>query len=125
MTDAPTDIGAAVNPSGNPRRPVIGEPLPVLGFTAFFDLFWCEQLSTAIGYSRVDIDNSDLQLPVAFNTGQYALVNLLYYPVKNAMAGFEAQWGRRTNFSDGFGVNDFRIQFSARYSFGIELGSKR
>ncbi len=125
MTDAPTDIGAAVNPSGNPRRPFIGEPLPVLGFTAFFDLFWCEQLSTAIGYSRVDIDNSDLQLPVAFNTGQYALVNLLFYPVKNAMAGFEAQWGRRTNFSDGFGVNDFRIQFSARYSFGIELGSKR
>ena len=40
------------------------------------------------------------------------------------MAGFEFLWGRRDNFSDGFGVNDFRIQFSARYSFSFELGGR-
>jgi len=125
MTDAPTDIGAAVNTSGNPRRPVVGETLPVLGITAFYDFYWSDCFSTAIGYSRVDIDNSNLQLPAAFNTGQYALANMLFYPVTNVMAGLEFQWGRRTNFTDGFGVNDFRIQFSARYSFGFELGGKR
>ena len=89
MTDATTDIGAALNPSGNPRRPFVGEPLPVLGFTAFYDFYWNECFSSAIGYSRVDIDNSDLQLPAAFNTGQYALTNVLFYPVKNVMAGLE------------------------------------
>ena len=51
MTDAPTDIGAAINPSGNPRRPVVGEPLPVLGITAFYDFYWSECFSSAIGYS--------------------------------------------------------------------------
>jgi len=122
VNDAPTDIGAALNPSGNPRRPLVGEPLPVLGITAFYDFYWSKCFSSAIGYSRVDIDNSDLQLPVAFNTGQYALTNLLYYPVENVMAGLEFQWGRRTNFSDGFSVDDYRIQFTARYSFGFDLG---
>ncbi len=122
MNDAPTDIGAALNPSGNPRRPFVGEPLPVLGITAFYDFYWSECFSSAIGYSLVDIDNSDLQLPVAFNKGQYALTNLLYYPVENVMAGLEFQWGRRTNFSDGFSVDDYRIQFSARYSFSFDLG---
>ena len=40
------------------------------------------------------------------------------------MTGLELQWGRRENFSDGFGVNDFRIQFSARYNFSFDLEAK-
>ena len=123
MNDAPVDIGPSAN-AGDPGRPVVGKPLPVLGISAFYDFYWSDCWSTAIGYSRVDIDNSNLQTPAAFNTGQYALANLLFYPVTNLMAGFEFLWGRRTNFSDGFGVNDFRLQFSARYSFSVELGSK-
>ena len=123
MNDAPVDIGVAANP-GNPRRPVVGEALPVLGIVAFYDFYWNESFSTAVGYSRLEIDNSNLQTPAAFKTGQYALANLLYYPVKNVMSGLEFQWGRRTNFSDGFSVDDFRIQFSARYNFSFELGGK-
>jgi hypothetical protein len=73
----------------------------------------------------VDIDNSNLQAPAAFKTGQYALTNLLYYPVKNVMAGFEFLWGRRNNFSDGFAVNDYRLQFSAKYNFSFEVGGKK
>jgi hypothetical protein len=38
------------------------------------------------------------------------------------MAGLEAQWGRRENFLDGFSVNDYRLQFSARYNFNFHLG---
>ncbi len=102
----------------------MGEPLPLLGIVAFYDFNWNEQFSTALGYSLIDIDNTLGQEPSAFKTGQYALVNLLYYPVKNAMTGFEFQWGRRENFSDGFSVDDYRIQFSARYNFNFHLGGK-
>ena len=34
-------------------------------------------VTSAIGYSRVDIDNSDAQAPNAYKNGQYASVNLL------------------------------------------------
>jgi hypothetical protein len=64
----------------------------------------------------LEIDNTILQSPLSFGRGQYALANLLYYPVENVMVGGEAQWGRRKNF-DGFRVNDYRIQFSFRFNF--------
>ena len=51
--------------------------------------------TSSFGYSLVDIDNSDLQAASAFQKGQYALANLLYYPVKNVMIGPELQWGKR------------------------------
>ena len=41
------------------------------------------------------------------------------------MTGLELQWGRRRNAFDGFSVNDFRVQFSAKYSFSIEVGAER
>ena len=99
--------------------------MPVLGIVAFYDLYWNDRFSTAVGYSRVDIDNSNGQDPNAFHIGQYALANLLYYPVKNVMAGLEFQWGRRENNSDGFSVDDYRIQFSAKYNFSFSLGGNK
>ena len=122
MRDAPADVGAQHNP-GDPARPVVGRPLPVFGMVAFYDFNWSDRFSSAVGYSRLDITNSDGQLPSAFKNGQYALANLLFYPVKNAMTGLELQWGRRENFSDGFGVNDFRVQFSAKYNFSLDLST--
>ena len=124
MNDAPVDVGVAINP-GNPIRPIVGEALPVFGLVAFYDFNWSEHFSTAFGYSRIDIDNSNAQLPTAFKNGQYALANILYYPVENVMAGFEFQWGRRENFRDGFAVDDYRLQFSAKYSFSFELAGKK
>jgi hypothetical protein len=121
MNDAPVDIAAEPNP-GNSRRPITGKALPVFGLVAFYDFNWSEKFSTAIGYSRLDIDNSDGQQANAFKNGQYALANLLYYPVKNVMAGLEFQWGRRENFRDGFSVDDYRIQFSSRFNFDFHLG---
>ena len=123
MNDAPVDIGVETNP-GNLRRPLVGKALPVLGIVGFYDFNWNESFSSAFGYSYEKIDNSNGQAANAYKTGQYALANLLYYPVKDVMTGMEFQWGRRENFRDGFKVDDYRIQFSARYNFGFQLGGK-
>ena len=121
MNDAPVDIGIESNP-GNLVTPVTGKPLPVLGFVAFYDCTWSDKYTSTIGYSSVNIWNSDLQDPDAFSFGQYALVNFLVYPVKNVMFGPELQWGYRKNNSDNFSVNDFRVQFSVKYNFGKVWG---
>jgi hypothetical protein len=118
--DAPLDVGI-VNRLSNPITPIVGRALPILGIVAFYDHTWSDKFTSSIGYSLVDIDNTDGQLPNAFRRGQYALVNLLYYPVKGVMMGGELQWGRRANRSDGFIYNDYRIQFSFKYDFGYSL----
>ena len=101
--------------------PVTGEALPALGLVAYLDHNWNSKWSTAVGYSRVDIQNSALQLPSAFKIGQYASANLLCTPVKNVMIGGEFQWARRENFSDGFKSDDYRIQVSFKYSFSAKI----
>ncbi len=49
----------------------------------------------------------------------------MHYPVENVMYGPELQWGKRTNNSDGFTSDDFRIQFSAKYTFKRTLGGAK
>jgi len=121
FNDAPVDVGAEANP-GNRVTPVVGEALPILGLVAYLDHNWNSKWSTAAGYSRVDQNNSDLQSPRAFRDGQYASANLLCVPVKNVMMGGELQWIRRQNNSDHFDVDDYRLQFSFKYSFSYKAG---
>jgi hypothetical protein len=71
----------------------------------------------------LDIDNSNGQTASAFKKGQYALANLMYYPVKNVMAGLEVQWGDREN-KDGYTSDDMRVQFSAKYNFSKMFGGE-
>jgi outer membrane DcaP-like protein len=124
MNDAPVDVGIKRNP-GSTVTPIVGTALPVQGLVAFYDHTWKrEKFTTSVGYSRVDIDNSDGQTPSAFKDGQYALFNVLYTPVKDVMLGGEFQWGRRENFSDGWSVDDYRIQFSVKYNFAYKLGGQ-
>jgi hypothetical protein len=123
MNDAPIDIGIQKNP-GDPKKPVVGKALPVLGIVAFLDHNWNKQFSTAIGYSYLKIDNTDGQKANDFQEGHYALANLLYTPVAGVMAGGEFQYGKRKNFQDGFSVDDYRIQFSFKYNFSFKLGGK-
>jgi hypothetical protein len=120
MNDAPEDIGIKNNP-GNALTPVKGVALPLLGIVAFYDHYWSDKFSSTIGYSRLDIDNSSGQADDAFKNGQYAVTNLLYYPVKDAMMGGEFQWGQRKNFRDGWDVPDYRIQFSFKYNFSFRV----
>jgi len=123
MNDAPVDVGIERNFS-NPRTPVVGKALPLLGIVAFLDLNWNAKWTSTVGYSMIDIDNSDGQSDDAFKRGHYALANLLYYPTPSVFLGPEIQWGKRENFRDGFTSDDFRIQFSAKYNFKLSLGGK-
>jgi hypothetical protein len=68
------------------------------------------------------MDNTSGQNPDAFATGRYALLNLLHYPVPNMMVGAELQYGYRENFSDGWSVDDFKVQFSFKYNFSHTFG---
>jgi hypothetical protein len=123
MNDAPVDVGIQTNAS-NPRTPIVGKALPLLGISAFIDLNWGDEWTSTAGYSLVDIDNTDAQTADAFKKGQYALANILYHPAPNVMLGPEIQWGKRENFRDGFTSDDVRIQFSAKYNFNLSLGGK-
>jgi len=120
MNDAPVDVGVELKPT-NRVTPVEGELLPVFGMSAFYDHTWNDKWTSAIGYSRLDINNSDGQLPAAFKSGQYALANLLWYPLPDVMAGGEFQWGQRNNNSDGWTFNDYRIQFGVKWTFAYKL----
>ncbi len=121
FNDAPVDV-AIRNNFTDPTTPIVGVPLPVVGLTAFVDHRWNAHWSSSAGYSRVDIDNSSGQEASAFRRGQYALANLLWTPAAPVMIGGELQWARRANFRDGFAVDDYRLQFSFKYSFAAQLG---
>jgi len=116
MNDAPIDIGAQTNP-GNAVSPIKGVALPVLGIVSYLDHTWSDRFTSAIGYSMVNITNSNAELPSDFHQGYYASANLLYYPVKSVMMGGEFLYGRRVDFSSGFNVNDYRLQFSFKYDW--------
>jgi outer membrane DcaP-like protein len=120
MNDAPVDVAPRINL--NPRTPIAGNALPVLGVVTFYDHYWSEKWSSSIGYSLVDISNAALQLPDSFHRGQYGLVDLLCTPVKNILVGSELIWGRRANFADGFVFDDYHLQFSFKYNFSYKLG---
>ena len=122
MNDGPIDI-ALENNFSDPARPVIGVALPVLGYMAFLDMQWNEKFSSSAGYSFSGITNSNGQVPSAFKSGQYMLANLLYYPVKNVMAGIELQYATRENYNDGWETGMLKIQFSFRYKFLKEFYS--
>jgi cell division protein FtsB len=117
LNDGPVDVGIKRTNSGNPREPIKGVALPALGMSAYLDHTWSKMFSSSIGYSLVNIDNSEGQAADAFHRGHYGSTNLLYYPVENAMIGAEFIWGRRENFLDGFHSDDYRIQFTFKYNF--------
>lgn len=123
MNDSPVDVGIARNP-GDIRSPIKGEAIPITASVVFLDHNWNKQWSTSVGYSRQDNDNTDGQADDAFETGQYALGNLLYSPVANVMMGGEVQWGRREMFRDPFVGKGFKVQFSFKYNFSATIGGQ-
>ena len=124
MNDAPIDVGIQNNFS-DPKKPIVGKALPVLGLVAFLDHTWNSKFSTSVGWSYVGIDNTDGQQASDFKSGHYAIGNVLYTPVPGVMAGAELQWGRRQNFDDGFSSDDLRLQISFKYNFSYTLGGKK
>jgi DcaP outer membrane protein len=121
MNDAPIDIGVKNNFS-NPVTPITGVALPLLGVVSFLDHTWSDRFSSSIGYSMLNIQNSNAEKPSDFHQGHYALGNLLFHPLPKVTIGSEFLFGRRLNFSDGFNVNDYRLQFSFKYNWDKSLG---
>jgi hypothetical protein len=123
MNDAPVDIGIVRNP-GNVASPIKGEAIPIAGTVIFVDHNWNDRWSTAVGYSRTDIDNREGEADDAYRTGQYALGNVLFSPVPNVMVGGELQWGRRESFRDPYIGEGVKVQFSFKYNFSASIGGK-
>jgi hypothetical protein len=121
MNEGPADVGAETN-SGDPRKPLKGKALPLIGFVAMLDHVWNERWGSLIGYSLVDITPSNAQTADAFKLGHYIIGNVTYTPVPNFMAGCELQVGQRINNGDGWHYTDVRIQFGAKYSFSQLIG---
>jgi len=119
MNDAPVDVAIDNNN---------GVAIPMYGAVAFVDHTWSKKFSTSLGWSMLDIQNTDGQAYDAFSSGQYAVGNLMYYPVDNAMMGIELQYGSRENYQDGAdpdylrNTSIFKVQFSFKYNFSVGFG---
>lgn len=120
FNDAPVDVGIENHPD-DADKPLVGVALPNVGLSGFVDLKWSDKFTSSVGYSTTIISNSDGQAPEAFHRGQYAIANLLYYPVDKVMVGVEFQWINRENNSDGFTSSATKINFSLKYSFAKKL----
>jgi hypothetical protein len=104
-----------------PPPPISGtlisaEAVPLLGVSGYVDLQWTPELSSALGYSFTEVDNTNFQDPTAFHKGEYASANLLWTPVDRVMTGAELLWGRRTD-NDGADGDDVRLQYTFKVSF--------
>jgi hypothetical protein len=127
MNDAPVDV--AIDGTGDDAK---GVAIPLFGAVAFLEHNWSEKFATAIGYSMLNIDNTDGQTFDAFKMGQYAIGNLIYYPVQDVMMAAELQYGNRDNFNnleegeeypDGYleTADILKIQFSFKYNFSHKV----
>ena len=122
MNDGGTDLAPIaqimpVQPILPPPPPVL-QPgvVPLLGFMAYYDHYWTDKWSTAVGYSQTRVDNTNFQEPGAFRSGQYASGNVLFNPDSHLLMGLEFLWGQREDH-DGLTGHDTRLQFSVKYSF--------
>lgn len=111
MNDGGTDLA----PEGT-LGALRGDVVPIFGVIAYYDHYWNDEWSSSIGYSRTQVDNTSFQSADAFQTGQYASVNLLYTPAKNLLMGGEVIWGSRED-NDGAEGDDIRLQVTFKYSF--------
>lgn len=125
MNDGGMDLAPAAAlgpvPPIFPPPPINGtlisaEAVPLLGISAYVDLQWTPELSSALGYSFTEVDNTNFQDPTAFHKGEYASVNLLWTPADRVMTGAELLWGQRTD-NDGAQGDDVRLQYTFKLSF--------
>lgn len=99
---------------------VEAQPAEIYGVMAYFEQSWNDQWSSAIGVSRTNLNNTNLQAGDAFHRGDYASVNLLYKPSDALLIGGELLYGSRED-NNGNEGEDVRVQFSLRYSYGVTI----
>jgi DcaP outer membrane protein len=130
MNDGGMDLApnATYEPVVNPLPPgapitspkLSAEAVPLTGVMAYYDHYWSSQWSSSIGYSFTQVSNTNFQTNTAFHKGDYASVNLLWYPASKVMLGGEVMYGKRTDNVSDTG-DDVRFQFSVKYDFGTSL----
>ena len=120
MNDGGMDLAPSAQYDEDALTDLEAEAVPLTGMLAYYDHWWSDRWSSSIGYSYTEVDNTNFQDPGAFNKGEYASGNLLYYPGENLMIGGELMWGQRT-VNDDESDDDLRFQFSVKYNFGIKL----
>jgi hypothetical protein len=111
MNDGGTDLA----PEGQPGL-LKAKAVRLLGLSAYYDHFWSKMFSTSLGWSENYVYNTSFQEDSAFHVGQYASVNLLFTPTSRLLFGAEFLYGKRED-KDGLTGDDYRVQFSAHYSF--------
>jgi hypothetical protein len=121
MNDGGTDLGPKISeivvpPTGPPFVRLRPDVVPLLGLMAYYDHYWSDHLSTSVGWSMNKLDNLSFQAPDAFQTGQYASINLLYTPDPRLLMGAEFLWGEREDKGGNKG-DDMRLQVTFKYSF--------
>jgi len=102
-----------------PNVLVEAEAVPILGVSGYVDLQWTSEISSAIGYSLVEVDNTNFQTGDAFHRGEYASANVLWAPDPRILTGLELLWGQRTD-NDGDNGEDMRMQFTFKVSFSSD-----
>jgi hypothetical protein len=120
MNDGGMDLAPSQTFSAGTATGLEAEAVPLTGVLAYYDHYWSERWSSSIGYSYTEVDNTNFQDPTAFQKGEYASGNLLYYPLDNLMVGGELLWGKRTN-NDDASDDVVRFQFTVKYNFGTTL----
>jgi hypothetical protein len=125
MNDATVDLAIDHPDSTTAITAKDGKAVPVMGIVAFLDHKWNDRFATSVGYSTTRMDMPDNYDVHTFENGQYALVNLCYTPVENAMACVEYEWGSRENLgkdATGYdGTSISKLQFSFKYNFGATI----
>ncbi|MCL6683245.1 DcaP family trimeric outer membrane transporter [Sphingomonas alba] len=118
MNDGGMDLAPAIDTFRDGNQIVIvpkAEAVKLFGLSAYVDVNWTKNWTSALGYSFDKVDNTNFQDGSAFHKGEYASANLLYAR-DNLLAGLEFLWGKRTD-NDGETGTDTRMQASFKWSF--------
>jgi len=118
MNDGGMDLAPSVSTQPGPGTIILipeAEAVKLLGVSAYVDIAWSKQWTSALGYSFTKVDNTNFQDVTAFHKGEYASANLLYSR-DQMLGGLEFLWGRRTD-NDGDSGIDTRMQATFKWSF--------
>jgi hypothetical protein len=92
------------------------EGLDTVAGVLAYQHWWAPKWASTAGYSIVVIDNASGQAGTTYHSGQYAVLNLRYYPADRVLIGGEVLYGIRED-NNGNSGDDLRLQFSVQYRF--------
>lgn len=85
------------------------------GFVAY-QHYWTPKWASTVGYSYLHVYSVGSQPPGTYQSGNYVVANIMWYPVDRVWIGVEFLYGVRKDLSGAHG-DDTRVSFSAQYRF--------